>query len=527
MPFVASVRLRVKAFLEGKAVGVPALLAGAAVVGFAVACLGTAPAVGMGINWDTASYVAALASRQSDWSADPWSSHYALGPAYLLGAWSVQPVGGTFIDGARFLNALCVAISCGLVAYMTAALSGSKLVAGLLTAAFITSWGSLVLVFTLEDNLLFTPWALAAVAVAIRRVGAWRLRDGLLAGALVGAGTLMSWQAAAYAFPPVYVAVALGGRGRAPWLRARDGLAVVAAVAATRTVWTMVFWITASGQRLGHLLSLAFARPTPSFFPDDLDGWGALLPRWPTLLRHVGTGLLAELGPAARDSLSMRRLAFSLGTAVMLIAVVVVLASLIHGARRGRWRPHLVGATLLALLVTAACYVDLPIDKFKRYDFLPTLFILLAAAVVGEIGPHTSRRLRIGAATSVAALVVVQAVVAVRWNRDFHARLSGMTPTSYHGPDGETWFAFMRRVRRQAPGACHHVFALDELAHGRFQREIPAALWSELPAPLVLGEPSEMATWQRPLPMLPLAAQGQLTGCEWLSPGARRLLGRP
>jgi hypothetical protein len=201
---------------------------------------------------------------------------------------------------------------------------------------------------------------------------------------------------------------------------------------------------------------------------------------------------------------------------VLAVLSAAAAATVWWARRHGRRGAHLVAASLLALTLAAALYVDLPVDKFKRYDHLPLLLPLLGVAVLVPI----SRR---GSLAAFAIVLVIQGGTAIAWNRAFHRALPASSPPGYHGHDGQTWFAHMRAVRRQSPRACAYVFTLDELAHGRFQLEIPAALWSELPGAVVIGDPAAIKDWPRPLPVEPFVRTG-LRGCEWLSTGARRKL---
>src|SRR5687767_391738 len=84
-------------------------LVAAALLGFLWAWCATSGPFVMGINWDTASYLAAFASGQSGWTETPWNSHLAVGNVYILGAAVTRALGGTWIDGARLANALSVA----------------------------------------------------------------------------------------------------------------------------------------------------------------------------------------------------------------------------------------------------------------------------------------------------------------------------------------------------------------------------------------------------------------------------------
>ncbi len=496
-----------------------------AVLGFAVAWVGSSPALGMGINWDAAGYLADIASGRAGWSAPPWSSHYALGQVYVLCVWLARVFGGTVIDGGRLLGALSLGCACATFFFVANTLCRARLIAALLTAVFATAWGVLLLVFTLEDNLVFLPASVAALAVAVRGLSGWRPRHSVLAGALVGLGTLMSWQAGLYLFIPLYVAVVLGGAGRGMPARARDGVLVVVAMFAARIAWALLYWTTSTGLPLRALMRTLFARPQPSFFPSGLAGWLDVATHWPTLLRRIGGGVVQELAPGALDSLSVRGATFGIGVGILLALLALCILSARQAARSNHWQTHLLAVCLLAFTAATALYVDLPEDRFKRYDYLPVLLPLLAAALVGAIDASRAWLQRMAALVTV--LIVIQGAAALRHNRIWHAQLPSARPANYVAHGGETWFAYMRRLHQSSPGICVFVFGFDELSHARFQLEIVAALRSELPAAVVLGDPALMKTWDRPLPMVSLASAGaSLRGCEWLSDGARGLLGR-
>ena len=117
----------------------------------------------------------------------------------------------------------------------------------------------------------------------------------------------------------------------------------------------------------------------------------------------------------------------------------------------------------------------------------------------------------------IAPLLAGQLVLAIASHGHFRAALVQAQPPGYHTRDGETWFAFARRLRARTPDRCGYLFTFEEVRHARYQLEIPAALWSELPGAAVLDVPPDAAAWRRPLPAAPAAPRG----CEWVSPAAR------
>jgi len=195
-------------------------------------------------------------------------------------------------------------------------------------------------------------------------------------------------------------------------------------------------------------------------------------------------------------------------------------------SRKGNGGPlHFIAAAFLLMTLMAAIYLDLPVDKYKRYDYIPA-FISLAFAVLAR--PATSSGLRKNARIFVclaAAILVGQGVAAFRWNRQWYAKLPSTAPKDYAGHGNQTWFAYMRETGRQTPNACSFVFSFDEVSHARYQLEITASLLSELRQPEVIGAPPSAREWPRRLPLADTrSAAASLRGCEWLSPGAKRLL---
>ena len=209
-----------------------------------------------------------------------------------------------------------------------------------------------------------------------------------------------------------------------------------------------------------------------------------------------------------------------------------------------RTRFQISGSTLTADTLdgmSAALYVDLPVDKYKRYDFFPLLAVLGLATALGAwlrrgaaVPPSPSRRSPWTAGTPNSR--------AVRRRRPPGRPSStlALIPTPASGPGsppparglprrgGETWFAFARRLRARTPDRCGYLFAFSEVQHARYQLEIVAALWSELPGAAVLGAPPEATTWLRPLPLRPLARRARRPrDCAWVSPEARALLASP
>ena len=69
----------------------------------------TSPRLLVHINWDAGSFISNIASGSARWSSTPWNSHFGIQYLYMVFFWAARLAGGTCIDGARFLDALCLA----------------------------------------------------------------------------------------------------------------------------------------------------------------------------------------------------------------------------------------------------------------------------------------------------------------------------------------------------------------------------------------------------------------------------------
>jgi hypothetical protein len=490
------------------------VLLAAAGVGVVAGWVGTGPSLSLGINWDTAGYAADIASGRQGWSSPPWSSHYALGPVYAVGAALGRALGGTVLGGFRLLNAFALAATGVVLAAAARALGAGRLPALGIVLSWLAWWGLVRLVCTWEDNILFLPFAAAALALALGRAQAWRPRDSATAGVLVGVGSLISWQAAVYLAAPLYVCACFGGPDRRAARRVRDSLLLLAAFLGARIGWALFYRLTSTGLSLGGLLSTLFARPEPSYFPRGAEGWWELARAWRAVFRHLAVGVLQVAGPWWHDGPPRGWGLVLLGAFVLAVALAASVITFRQARRSGRLAGHLLVATTTALLIASALYVDLPVDKYKRYDFLPLMAALGLAAAFSLIHTLQRRWILLG------PLLAVQLVLVIVSHNRFRATLASAQPPGYHTRDGETWFAFARRLRARASDRCGYLFAFSEVQHARYQLEIPAVLWSELPGAAVVNVPPEASAWRRPLP-LPRSAP---RGCEWVSPAARAFL---
>jgi hypothetical protein len=190
-------------------------------------------------------------------------------------------------------------------------------------------------------------------------------------------------------------------------------------------------------------------------------------------------------------------------------------------------RSQLLSAGFLALTLASAIYLDLPIDKYKRYDYIPMFLSLGGAALAAHLTQRKALLRKTNLILGLGVLLVLgtQGLLAYRWNRQWYDRLPTSTPLNYLGHERQTWFAYFRALRKAHPDTCAFVLAFDEVKYGRYQLEIPAALLSELPRAVVVGAPPNAAGWPHPLPLdAGSAAATSRQSCAWVSPVAQAIL---
>jgi hypothetical protein len=510
-------------------IGHSLFVAGAGLLTGLFGWVATSPRLLVHINWDAGSFISNIASGSARWSSTPWNSHFGIQYLYMVFFWAARLAGGTCIDGARFLDALCLAVIAAVLADAGIRIAGSRLVAGLVVGFWATAFVDQFLVFTLEDDLIFLAPAAGILWLCAVRAEKWGARESLLAGLLAAAAWLTSVQGAVYVLPPLYASLVLPRRETPALLRARNaGLTlVVFLVAATGFA---LFVSATSALPVRQALSVLFSRPNPSQFPRS--GSEAI-----KLLADV-SGSLRTLGIAASLQLFTNRIPFAsqlwlagIGGFVLLVEVGLLGAATLWSYRRRCWGPHLFATSLLLLTVLTALYRDVAYAYLKRTDFVPLLaaFLFITSAQAFS----SSTRLRKFAVFALALLVAAQAFAAWRWRRAEAASyvtldesVIGRRVPGYHGIPGEgSFFRHFRTLRQANPSACAFVFDASEVAHGRWNPDITASIWSELPAHYVVGNPAELGTWRRKLRVLdPRSARTVLSGCEWISPAAQRTL---
>jgi 4-amino-4-deoxy-L-arabinose transferase-like glycosyltransferase len=481
----------------------------------------------MGINWDTAGYATDI-GRGGPWASNPWNSHFGVGQVYWLAMHLAKGLGSTGLNGIRALNALALALTvAGLVKCGT--MLGLKPAQALITSlVYIVGWGTLWLAFTWEDNILVHPAAVAALACCLAHIDNWKWRHGLIAGFLVGIASLMSWQGAAYLLPVLYAPLAAGG-DRPWWARLRDTLLAPLGLVLGRATWVFFYWVSASGLSLRTLFRTAFERPSPNYLPADLAGWIALAGKPGEILKHLGIGVTHELGPWLYDSPTVIPYLSLLGACFFAVVLGLWIASALFLRKISNCKIRFLSFGLFAVTLASMVYLDLPGDKYKRYDYLP-IFASLGLAAFVYFWERRTRSLWFQRFLWGSVLLFVFGVgfLGYRWNRQWYARLPTSKPIDYAGFKSQTWFSYFRGIHEQHPDACSFVFAFSEVSHSRYQLEIPASLYSELPNPIVIGAPATVSQWPRPLPIGDINhLRTNRHGCEWISPQAMALLAPP
>jgi hypothetical protein len=489
--------------------------------------LATSPRMLVHINWDAGSYFHQIANGTVTWSSPPWNAHYGMQYVYLVSFWVVRLVGGTCIDGARLLNACCLATIAIFLSDAGIRLARCRWVAALAVAFWISAFVTQFLIFTLEDNIVFLAPAAGVLWLCTVREAKWGAVESLLAGFLVALATLMSIQGVIYVLPPLYVGVVLCGR-QVSWLRRTRNAGYTLLALLIGMIGFACFISTTSALSAQQALSPMFFRPTSSFPSTTTAAVDLLLDV---------SGSLTTIGTAASLHVFSNRIPYSsrmvlaiFGAAVLFVQVglLVVSTSWCYGQRR--WGPHMLAASLLLFTMLTALYRDVPYAYLKRTDFAPLLAAFLFASLARFLPSARPRRV----AGAVMTLVVAAQLLATWSWRQAEAKtyitldktVLGRAIPGYHGVPGEgSFLRHFRALREANPSACAFVFDASEIAYGRWNPDITANIWSELPSHYIIGNPSQMATWPRTMRVLdPRSASKALSGCEWISPAARHTL---
>lgn len=495
-----------------------------ALCAFVLAWVATSPRFLALINWDNAAYVGAYTTGRLTWSSMPWDAHFAIGHIYLLGVALARGLGGTAIDGFRLTEATFFAAAAMLLGMVCFALVQKRLLAGLLTLAWMTAWVNMHLLFTLEDNILYLAPGAGVIWLSAKHVGAWRRAHSLGCGALAAMALLISWQAVLYLGPPIYAALIGGPRQRSVWQRATAAAWVIAAFVAGLVGWCLLLAAT-STLPAKDLLRVLFRRP-------DTLGTPELVP-----LLIVG-----RLGVAMAFLLSHSAVWVPkppLPFAVLGVVTLAVMAALFIGTtwwslRLRDYKMHVLTASMLLFALLTPTRHDVAYAYLKRFDFLPIMLVLLIASALSHVPSLRARRLT---AAALALITMIQGTLAVRWEHRYLAFYPALPAystlphpeRSWYGREGRSFFGYYRRLRQTTPQACRHVFALIELWEGSWNFDIPASLWSELPDHLAIGDADLVKTWRFPPRTVTLEQfyEQQIDKpCNWYSEHARLLLRR-
>lgn len=501
--------------------------------GFLLAWVATGTRLLTEINPDNAAYVATEAMGWQSYSFPPWNSHFGVGHLLHTGALIARASGGTTIDGFRLVEALFFASACALVADATRRLAGSRLLGGTLTVTWATVWVNAFLLFTLEYNILFLAPGAGILWLCALRLDDWTLRDSMVAGALGALAVLVSWQAGLYLAPACYAALIGGVRQRRLWVRVRDAVAVAATFLATFAGWSVLI-STISTQSLGALLRVQFSRPVPAAIPSSPGELLALLADVRSQLTVVGTAMLYQWQHSCCTLYPVSLSPPAIGAVAMIVILGLFGASTWQSWRTRQGTMHLLAATLVLFTLATAIYRDVEYAYLKRFNFLPLLLVLMVAGALGRWRDRP-RRAEWAIAALLIVLTVTQSTLALDWNRrryDSYPELFDYNPAVHTdmGTDernGQSWFAYFRRLRRQYPAACRFIFSLAEVADAKWNVDISATLYSELPTHLVLGDPEAVREWRFPPHVTPAAtarAAGLSEGCAWVSRDAQRIL---
>jgi hypothetical protein len=500
------------------------------------AWLATGPYLLAQINWDNGGYLTRCALRDLTPSSEPWSAHLAIGHVYLAFVALARALGGTPVHGFRLASALAFGAATALLCAVLLRLTRDRLLSALLTLCWMTAWVNQFLLYTLEDNLLYLPPAVALLGHALLRPPAWSARDSLLAGALGAAGALVSWQALLYLGPPLYAA--LFSR-RHPAVRLRDAALVLVGFLAALLLWVGAV-SAATDLTAPRLLGIVFSPPGPG---------GKLHVGSPTEiarnLLNIGTGALFQLshrgyllaGWAYDRKNELPPLPFSLsalGAVVLALELAgLAVATYLAFARR---RPgiHVLAVALLLFTLAAGFYRDHEWRYLIRFDFLPLCGVLLVGGFLGACA-HRSRPLRGVVAVALCLVALLQLAFGLRWDR---AQLRQYPPLSAWregkvrsgmccGRDGKSWYGYFHGIRQRHPRACAYLFAPLEVRDGTWDYDMIGTLWSELPEHVVLGDPAAFRAHRYPPRVLSpqkVREQGLDGPCAYVSPEARPLL---
>jgi hypothetical protein len=142
--------------------------------------------------WDNAAYVANSAVGRMTWSYPPWNKHYGVHLILWFGVKVARLFGGTHVDGFRLVEAVFFGLAAAVTSDLLRRLLRDRLLAGLLTGAWMAAWVNLFLIITLEYNILFLATGAMLLWLCVVRIDAWDWRTSVGAGLIAGVGVLVS-----------------------------------------------------------------------------------------------------------------------------------------------------------------------------------------------------------------------------------------------------------------------------------------------------------------------------------------------
>jgi len=505
-----------------------------AAVVFAWLC--TIPSAVALIDWDSAAYIAEIASGRYGWSHTPWSTHLGIGQEYLLGVWLAQAFGGTVIDGFRIVNALAFAAACWLIFDTAWRCSGGRALAVALAALWATTWVNLHYHLILEDNFLFLAPCAALLRICVLRADCWRPRDSLLCGMFGLLAVLGSYQAMPYIFAAGYAALLSPGRSLRK--RMRDALFVALGFAGSLVVW--VTFTLATSRLTWRALSVQLLMgPAPNYMPRSASAFFSYLFDGHSFFEMLGNGVLWNLSfNAYRLPWTSPISRLTLGLVAALLLLLMFAAATWWSWKHRRFAPHIVAATLLVVTFLTSIHKDeTPYVGLKRYDFLALLTVFLVASLLGRW--HRLARRRWLATSSLLLVFLVactQLVVGLRWSVREQARY--VTTSSWnefphpdqmrYGREGKSWFRYFRDLEREHRNACALVLSYGEIADSTWNFDITGSLYSEVHEHLAIVDDAMIAQFlpdqRRVVPRLMHAKRAKIPACAWVSDAAREVL---
>jgi hypothetical protein len=494
---------------------------------FVVAALGallsfwlSGPYLSVGLNWDSGSILGRIATDPHPWSIRPWNAHFGEYSLYVGGWQLFGRLGLRLIAAVRATQALFFGAAMGALAATFQRRIGSRALAAALVLLWATSFANVWLHITVEDNVVSIALSAITLCFCLAKMGDWRRSTSLIAGALMAAAALMSWQATPYLFPTCYaplVSTSLRGRGR--FERLLQPVLIVASFVATILLFCLLLGVTS---RLGVriLFDELLSRPTGH--------WQLQIFDLAAQLRTLGIATYYYAFHLELPTLPY----VAIGAGMLVVLLTIALFGIWRLLRDGDPVLHWLSLSLLVITVVTLFYQDVDYGALKRFDFLPLFLILIAGmSFAGQRVP------KLPVASVLLALVLVQSTLAWRAIRarqrqfpTLETRLDFPHPApSWYGQGGRSWYAHFSHLRDEHPDACRFVLAEAEVDEGKWWLEIPTAVLSELRAPVLLGVPGASSHWRVPLTTLSpaqAAARGLIEPCAYVSPDARTLINR-